>query len=281
MSVYRIATNKLRITCILDIKTESLTVKTFTFEDKYCSKAMPGQFLMLWIPGIDEIPLSILDVENSTVSVAVKKVGIATDSLHSKKVGDLIGVRGPFGNSFTLEEGRILMVSGGTGSAPILFLAKKLASKTTRIVSVIGARTRDELLFVNEFENIHDNENDRIISVTEDGSYGVKGLVTVPLESLLGREKFDMAYTCGPEQMMRKVFDLTENHHINIEASLERLMRCGIGLCGSCMIGKYRVCKDGPVFAEKQLREVTSEFGISKRDFNGKRIPLNSLKSTN
>jgi len=281
LSVYRIATNKLRITCILDIKTESLTVKTFTFEDKYCSKAMPGQFLMLWIPGIDEIPLSILDVENSTVSVAVKKVGIATDSLHCKKVGDLIGVRGPFGNSFTLEEGRILMVSGGTGSAPILFLAKKLASTTTRIVSVIGAKTIDELLFMNKFENIHDNENDRIISVTEDGSYGVKGLVTVPLESLLGREKFDMAYTCGPEQMMRKVFDLTENHHINIEASLERLMRCGIGLCGSCMIGKYRVCKDGPVFAEKQLREVTSEFGISKRDFNGKRIPLSSLKSTN
>lgn len=281
MSVYRIATNKLRTARILRIKTESLTVKAFTFKDKYCSKAMPGQFLMLWIPGIDEIPLSILDVENSTVSVAVKKVGIATDSLHSKKVGDLIGVRGPFGNSFTLEEGRILMVSGGTGSAPILFLAKKLASKTTRIVSVIGARTRDELLFVNEFENIHDNENDRIISVTEDGSYGVKGLVTVPLESLLGREKFDMAYTCGPEQMMRKVFDLTEKHHIPIEASLERSMRCGIGLCGSCIIGKYRVCKDGPVFAEKQLREVTSEFGISKRDFNGKRIPLNSLKSTN
>lgn len=234
---------------------------------------------MLWIPRIDEIPLSILDVENGTVSVAVKKVGIATNSLHNKKVGDLVGIRGPLGNSFTLEEGRILMVSGGTGTAPILFLAKKLASTTTRVVSVIGARTKDELLFIREFKKIHDKEKNQIIAVTEDGSYGVKGLVTVPLESLLAREKFDMAYTCGPEQMMRKVFDLTEKHHINIEASLERLMRCGIGLCGSCVIGKYCVCKDGPVFAEKQLREITSEFGISKRDFNGKRIPLNSLKS--
>jgi dihydroorotate dehydrogenase electron transfer subunit len=83
-----------------------------------------------------------------------------------------------------------------------------------------------------------------------------------------------MIYTCGPEQMMRKVLDLAEKHEIALEASLERLMRCAIGLCGSCVVGKYRVCRDGPVFTANQLEEVKREFGISKRDFNGKRISL-------
>jgi dihydroorotate dehydrogenase electron transfer subunit len=74
--------------------------------------------------------------------------------------------------------------------------------------------------------------------------------------------------------MMRKVFDLAEKHRIALEASLERLMRCAIGLCGSCVVGKYRVCRDGPVFTTKQLRTVKDEFGIAQRDFTGKRIPL-------
>ena len=102
MSAYRIATNKLRTTSILSVKTESPTVKTFTFKDKEYARAKPGQFFMLWIPGVDEIPLSILDVgEDGTVSVTVKKVGEATEALHRMGGGDFVGVRGPFGNSFT------------------------------------------------------------------------------------------------------------------------------------------------------------------------------------
>jgi dihydroorotate dehydrogenase electron transfer subunit len=250
-------------------------VKTFTFKDKQCAKAKPGQFLMLWIPSVDEIPLSILDAEeNSIVSVAVKKVGEATSALHNKKVGELIGVRGPFGNSFTLKEGRILMVSGGTGTAPMLFLAKKLASRATKLVFVIGAKTRSELLFMDESKKVFTKKKARIIATTEDGSYGFKGLLTTPLKLILEKEKFDMIYTCGPEQMMRKIFELVEKHGVALEASLERLMRCAIGLCGSCVIGKYRICKEGPVFTAKQLREVKSKFGISKRNFNGRKIPL-------
>jgi dihydroorotate dehydrogenase electron transfer subunit len=90
----------------------------------------------------------------------------------------------------------------------------------------------------------------------------------------LTKEKFDIIYTCGPEQMIRKVFDQAEKHKIPLEASLERLMRCAIGLCGSCIIGKYRVCADGPVFRSKQLKEVKDEFGCSKRDFDGRKIPI-------
>jgi len=275
LSAYRIAANTLRTTRILSVKTESPTVRTFTFKDKECVKAKPGQFLMLWIPGVDEIPLSILDAnENGTVSVAVKKVGEATQAIHNKEAGEIIGIRGPFGNYFTIKTGRILVVSGGTGTAPLLFLAKKLASEATKLVFVIGAKTIEELLFMDELKRILAKEKTQLIATTEDGSYGIKGIATTPLETVLEKEKFDIIYTCGPEQMMRKVFDLAEKHGIVLEASLERLMRCAIGLCGSCVIGRYRVCKDGPVFNAKQLREVKKEFGISKRDFNGRRIPL-------
>jgi dihydroorotate dehydrogenase electron transfer subunit len=272
LSVYRIAANQLRTTRILDVKTENPTVKTFTFKDKECVKAEPGQFLMLWIPRVDEIPLSILDArKNGEVAVAVKKVGEATKALHSKKVGEVVGIRGPFGNSFTIKNGRILMVGGGSGIAPLLFLTKKLASKT-RLVFVMGAKTKEELMFIEELDELCSKGN--VVAATEDGSYGVKGVATTPLGTLLTKERFDMIYTCGPEQMMRKVLDLAEKHDIALEASLERLMRCAIGLCGSCVVGKYRVCRDGPVFTASQLREVKKEFGILKRDFNGKRIPL-------
>ena len=275
MSVYHIAANKLRTTHILGMENESPTVKTFTFKDKQCGKAKPGQFLMLWIPGIDEIPLSILDAkENGLVSVTVRKVGEATSALQNKNIGEVIGIRGPFGNSFTEKEGSILMVSGGTGTAPILFLARKIASRATKLVFVIGAKTRDELLFIEELRKILVKERDRVIETTEDGSCGVKGLVTTPLKRLLAKERFDMLYTCGPEQMVRKVFGLAEKYEVALEASLERLMRCSIGLCGSCVIGKYRVCRDGAVFTREQLREVKNEFGISKRGFDGRKVSV-------
>ncbi len=275
LSVYRIAANKLRTSCIRSIITESPTVKTFTFKDKVCARAKPGQFLMLWIPGVDEIPLSILDVkENGMVSVAVKEVGEATQAAHNKKVGEIVGLRGPFGNNFTFKTGRTLMVSGGTGTAPLLFLARKLASKATKLVFVTGAKTREELLFMDELERMLAKEKALLIATTEDGSYGIEGVTTTPVEALLKKQKFDVIYTCGPEQMMRKIFDLAEKYEIALEASLERLMRCAIGLCGSCIIGKYRVCKDGPIFTAEQLKEARKEFGVSKRDFNGRRIPL-------
>jgi dihydroorotate dehydrogenase electron transfer subunit len=273
LSAYPIAGNQHRTASILSVKTENPDVKTFTFKDKKCAKAKPGQFLMLWVPGVDEIPLSILDTnEHGTVSVAVKKVGEATQALHDMKAGETIGVRGPFGNSFTSKEGKILMVGGGTGIAPLLFLAKQSAPRTKRLIFVVGAKTEKELLFMGKLEEICGRGG--LVATTEDGSYGIKCLATTPLESLLAKEEFDMVYTCGPEQMMRKVFDLAEKHAVALEASLERLMRCAIGLCGSCVIGKYRVCKDGPVFTASQLSGARSEFGMSRRDFDGRRIAL-------
>ena len=150
-------------------------------------------------------------------------------------------------------------------------MAKKLAVKAKRLAFVIGAKTKNELLFLNQLEPLCTEQS--TIATTEDGSYGIKCLATEPLQKLLSKEEFDMVYACGPEPMTRQVFQLTEKHVVPMEASLERLMRCGIGLCGSCVIGKYRVCKDGPVFNSQQLRTVKDELGVSKLDFDGNRIP--------
>jgi dihydroorotate dehydrogenase electron transfer subunit len=264
--------NTMRITSILNVVPESPTVKTFMLKDKYCAKARPGQFLMLWIPGVDEIPLSIMNTESGNVSVSVKEIGDATHHLHRMKQGETVGVRGPFGSSFSENTGNVLLVGGGTGTAPLLFLAKRLQAKSKRLAFVVGAKTKSDLLFLNDLKVVCSEES--IITTTEDGTYGFQCLVTEPLTKLLVREKFDMIYTCGPELMVRKIFDLAEQYAIPFEASLERLMRCGIGLCGSCVIGKYRVCADGPVFTSQQLREVKDELGISKIGFDGNRIPI-------
>ena len=262
----------MRTTSILSVKTESPTVKTFTMHDALCSKAKPGQFLMLWIPGIDEIPLSLLNAGDGQVSVAVKKVGDATRHLHEMERGELVGIRGPFGNSFTESRGRVLLVGGGTGTAPLLFLAKRLAAKADRLSFVVGAKTRNELLFLKDLDSVCSEES--ILGTTEDGTFGIQCLATEPLEDLLDKQNFNIIYTCGPEAMMRKVFDLAEKRRIPLEASLERMMRCGIGLCGSCVIGKYRVCRDGPVFNLSQLSEVKDEFGLSKLGIDGSVIPV-------
>lgn len=273
MSACHIENSPLTTTRILNIKSESPAVKTFTFKDDRFLSAKPGQFLMLWIPGVDEIPLSILDCEqDGSVAVAVKKLGEATSALHSKRVGDIVGLRGPLGNGFTLVEGRILMVGGGTGNSPLMFLAKRLSPEKTRITFVTGAKNKEELILIDELQRLCSKDN--VVTVTEDGSFGLKCLATEPVESLLGRERFDMVYACGPEQMLRKVLDSAEAHGVCFEASLERLMRCAIGLCGSCVIGKFRVCRDGPIFSGEKLRMVRKEFGVSKLDFDGHRIPV-------
>ena len=273
MSACHTGDNRLRSTRILSADAESPTVKAFTFKDGPCARAKPGQFLMLWIPGVDEIPLSIMDADESgTTTVVVKKIGSATKALQGMKAGDLIGIRGPFGNCFTLRKGKLLLVGGGTGIAPLAFLAKRLNAKQARSFVVMGAKSKGELLFLDKLRSLCPPGD--FVATTEDGSYGMKCLATEPLDELMTKRKFDMVYACGPEQMLRRVFDLADNHGIDMEASLERIMRCAVGLCGSCIIGKYRVCADGPVFTKETLREVKDEFGLSKRDFDGRRISI-------
>jgi len=275
LSVYPIAYNWTRTVKIEKIVDENPNVKTFYFRDRLCLEAKPGQFLMVWIPGVDEIPLSVSGVySNGLASVTVARVGEATEAMHRLKPNNLIGVRGPFGNSFEISKGKVLLVGGGTGMVPLAFLAEKLAENSCEITFIIGAKSAQELLFLERIEKTLSQLKSKIIVMTEDGSFGQRGVATAPLGNLLREEKYDMIYACGPEPMIKKAFLAAEEANTPFQASLERIMRCGVGICGSCMLGKYRVCRDGPVFSLHQLREVIDELGNYKRDFDGRRIRL-------
>jgi len=274
LSVYPIAVNRLRIVDVLEVVRESPSVKTFVFRDRLCGMATPGQFVMIWIPDLDEVPMSLSGIGSDNLcSISVGLVGEATEAIHKLERGDCFGVRGPFGKGFSFERQKVMIVGGGTGLAPLAALTDKLVKVNADVTFLFGAKTREELLFYDRIGRVPLGEV-RVVAATEDGSYGLQGLVTDVAEEMLDRERSDVVYACGPEQMMYKMFLLAERHRVPIEVSLERLMRCAIGLCGSCVIGKYRVCKDGPVFSGEQLRGVKDEFGRFKRDLDGSRISL-------
>ena len=124
LSAYHTAINRLRIVKVRDVKKESPTVKTLTFHDKLCAKAEPGQFVMVWIPGVDEVPMSLSTMRSDgRCSITAAEVGEATKALHQRKLGENFGIRGPYGNSFALTNGNVMIVGGGTGLAPLLPLA--------------------------------------------------------------------------------------------------------------------------------------------------------------
>jgi len=273
---WRMKNNEMRIVKISEIKAEAPGVKTIFFEDELCTSAEPGQFLMVWIPGVDEIPLGISSTSDRLASVTVKEVGEATRALNRMKRGDVLGIRGPFGSHFEIVGGSALVVGGGIGAAPLLMLVTKLLDNGVETTMIEGAKTRSEILFHDKLRTLQDEQGLKVIFTTDDGSYGVKGTATEAAEKVLSEKGFDSIYACGKESMIRKLYSLAEKHGIPIQASLERIMRCAMGICGSCIIGKYRVCKEGPVFDSSQLREIRRELGRFRRNFRGERVPIES-----
>jgi len=245
---------------IKSIKNENWKTKTFFFDKKI--KVEPGQFMMLWIPGLDEKPFSVSFDSPSGLTIA--KVGPFTEKLFQMKEGDKVGLRGPYGHGFELIGRNICLVSGGCGCAPILLLAKNAKTKGMNVTSILGAKTKNDLLFVDEMKKYASE----IIITTDDGSFGKKGFSTEALKELLNKKRFDCVYTCGPEKMMKKVFEICEDSEIMLQASLDRYMKCGFGVCGQCTIDDIRICKDGPVLDSNQLRKLI-EFGVFKRDKSG------------
>ena len=267
--------NRMRIVEILTSRKENPTVNTLNFKDNLCIHAFPGQFVMVWIPGVDEIPISLSGInQNGLSSITVNSVGDASTALNEKKIGEKIGIRGPFGNGFDLTKGNVLVVGGGTGIGPLMPLTEELVKIVDKITVMSGAKSRNNLLFLDRIPKILSQLDSEFLFTTEDGSYGIECLVTEQVEEKLAEEDFDMIYTCGPEQMMYNLFILAEKFNIPIQVSMERIMRCSIGLCGSCSIGKLRVCKDGPVLNSAQLRTVAEEFGKLYLDYTGKKIKI-------
>lgn len=254
-----------------ELRTETEVVLTFKFQSPEIAKeSEPGQFVMVWNPGVDEIPISIAAATpTGEIEIAIADVGDCSHRLHQKHVGDLIGLRGPYGNGFRITGERICMVAGGYGAAPLRYAAKQAHESGIDVVVLTGAKSSAELLYIHDFERLDCD----VRIATEDGSEGHKGLVTALLEEILAAgERFEQVFTCGPELMLARVCAITNRARIPTQVSVERIVKCGCGACGSCDIGGFRVCKDGPVFDAETLKH--TEFGIWKREKSGKRSPI-------
>lgn len=252
------------ITKIIDTKKETNNIRTIKFY--YNKETKPGQFYMIWIPGIDEIPMSVSYIDKKIKGITFRVIGDATRELFKLKDGDKIGIRGPFGNGFKIEGEKILFVAGGTGIAMIAPTAESINNK--KMTVILGVKSKDELFFK---DRIKKTNADLIIS-TDDGTCGCKGYACDVAIELIKKEDFDLILTCGPEVMMKKLYDYSKN--IAFQASLERFMKCGIGLCGQCCVGEgLRVCSEGPIFNREQLNKI-DDFGKFKRDATGKRIKI-------
>ena len=247
---------------------ETPTVRTLVFSDEIMSKVLPGQFAMVWIPGINELPMSVMiSEETGKAAFTVRKHGPASTGLYNLKVGEQIGIRGPYGNSFDIKNGKLLLVGGGTGLVPMMRLLTYVKS-TDDVTVLIGASTKEEVFFEDLANNLLKNNTHKVIVTTDDGSYGEKGYVTDTVEKLLNQNIFDGVYSCGPELMMYKTVQLAHSKGIFVQASLERMMKCGVGICGSCCVGEDLVCRDGTVFDGDHLSS-NKEFGYFYRNKAG------------
>ena len=257
-----------RIIPIQTITTETPYIKTITFED---SKTInPGQFYMIWIPDIDEIPMSVSKITKKTKSITFKKIGDATNALFNLRKGDLLGIRGPFGNSYTPQGNNLLFVGGGTGIAMLAPAIEQATKQQRHTTVIIGAQNKKDLLFEKRFKLHVDN----LFITTDDGSKEFKGYASDLAQQLIEKNTYEGVLTCGPEPMMKNLLDTCNTHSIPYQASLERYMKCALGICGQCTIGNgQRVCIDGPIFTGDQLTNFT-DFGHYKRDASGKKIKI-------
>ncbi len=251
---------------------ETNLITTFFFKiEEIAKEAKPGQFVMVWVPLIDEKPISLSYIEKNLIGFTVQEVGKTTWELCEKREGDYIGIRGPYGRNFDYSGvSKALIIGGGVGIAPLVPLAEKI-SQSENVTAIIGAKTASEIIFLDRLKRVCEN----VIPVTEDGSLGIKGFLTDALPELLKKERFDKAFMCGPEVMMYKGVKILDEFKVEGELSLERWMKCGIGICGQCVLDPLglRVCKEGPVFDFATIRKI-EEFGKYRRLSSGIKIKI-------
>ncbi|MFA6098964.1 MAG: dihydroorotate dehydrogenase electron transfer subunit [Patescibacteria group bacterium] len=253
---------------IVEIVEETATVKTFFFKKEFDSQ--PGQFVIMWIPRVDEKPFSVSYDDHGRLGLSIANVGPFTKNLFNKKVGDLVGLRGPYGSWFKLKNNfkRILLVGGGYGVAPLAFLAQRAVKQKITVDFCNGARTKSLLLFKKRLTDYKVNLH---IS-TDDGSDGIKGTVIDATNDCLGKNTYDAVYICGPELMEKKIIDLCAEKNLECRVSIERYMKCGFGICGQCCLdgSGERMCLEGPVVSGKYALK-HKEFGAYHRGKSGRK----------
>jgi len=245
---------------IKSIVNQAPGVKTFVFDESI--DACAGQYCFLMLPSLGEKPFSYSNL--SPLSITVKAVGRFTDKLVKMKRGDSLFMRGPYGNGFPPLGGRLIAVGGGVGISPLLPFARHYEDE---IITVMGVKSSVDIVHENDFRRIG-----KLIIATEDGSNGVKGSVIDALKKIR-LEKDDHIISAGPEMMLVGLSDYLPNkiNPCNVYFSIERYMKCGMGLCGACECSGRRVCVDGPVFSLSALQKM-GDFGRWKRSRSGKRV---------
>lgn len=213
----------------------------------------PGHFVIVRSDDKGErIPLTIADSDpvKGTITLVIQAIGESTSKICSLDAGDcLADVVGPLGKATRIENyGTVVCCGGGVGVAPLLPIIKAMKQAGNKVVSVLAARTKELIILEKQVAEY----SDELIIMTDDGSYGNKGLVTDGVESVIAREKVDLVVTIGPAVMMKFVSLLTKKYEIPTMASLNTIMVDGTGMCGACRVtvdGKMRfVCVDGPEF---------------------------------
>ncbi|MDO5861552.1 MAG: dihydroorotate dehydrogenase electron transfer subunit [Thermoplasmata archaeon] len=246
-----------RIAKVVD---ECYDTKTFEFE--WDAETRPGQFVMVWIPGIDEIPMSISGMDGNRKSITVKAIGEATRAIHRLKEGDRLRIRGPYGNGFDLTRGELLIIGGGVGTAAIM-----PAVKATGADTIIAARSDRDVIM----DGIASKAAKNVWIATDDGSRGFHGNAVQLMKERVAEKRYDCVLACGPEVMLWFTYKACQELGLDCQLSLERYMKCGAGVCGCCVMDDARVCRDGPVFDSSQIARL-SEFGVSKRDECGRLV---------
>ena len=243
---------------VLEVRNEARDVRTLWLAHEMAFQ--PGQFVLLWIPRLDEKPYTLSALQPGRIAITVRRRGRFSSRLADMKPGEQVGVRGPYGRGFVPKPNGII-VAGGCGMAPLAPLKDALPEA----VLICGAKTAEELMFRERFPDM--------IVCTDDGSAGRHALPTDLLQPRLERGEAAAVYTCGPEVMMRAVFALCEEFGAACQAGLERYMKCGFGICGQCTCGEMLVCQDGPVFDSVALRRMP-EFGRTARLKDGRRVTI-------
>ena len=251
---------------IKEVIREAKNQKSFFFKEHINCK--PGQFVMVWIPSVDEKPMAVSYWKKNEFAITSQAIGKWTNYLDTLKKGDKAGIRGPYGNSFS-NKNNACVVGGGVGMASVSTLIDVLKNP----IIINGARDKEHLIYIKRYKNKN------MIVTTDDGGFGIKGFTTDVLDETLSKnKKIKIVYTCGPEMMMKEVFEICQKHKVECEASLERYMACGFGLCGKCMINDKICCIDGPVFNSKQISKL-SEFGKFARLKSGRKVTIEEYHS--
>jgi len=263
---------KLPIAKIVD---EAKDIKTFFFT--HLLKSEPGQFIMVILPKLGMRPMSISSDNGAEFGTTICGVGPLSNAMMEKKPGDIIGIRGPLGKPFSGRGNHVVLVGGGYGSGPMAFWAERAIARgmdSKKIHYIVGARTKELLLFEERMRRAKVN----LHIATNDGSHGYKGFNIDLLRQVIEEAKhsgnpLDMIYTCGPELMEKAVFDVAVETGTDCEISMERYMKCGIGICGSCAVDPdgLLICVDGPCVNKETAAKIT-EFGAYHRDASGQKV---------